>query len=658
MTLRGHFDVDTLPSASGTTYNEVWGYTDCDSREYAIMGSARYVHFFDLFDLSNPQEIGAFPGGATTIWRDMKTYKDRAYSVCDQCQEGLMIFDLSQLPGTVTKTNQTTEFFKSAHNIFIDEEAGWLFVAGSNANGNGAIILDLNGDPDNPVVIGTPTLPGGYFHDIYVRNKVGYCSHGNNGYYVYNFADPQNPVLLGTLTDYPQSGYNHSSWLSEDGQYAVMADETFNKGLKMLDVSNLSDIKVTDVFRSKLLAPVDTASIPHNPFIRENYIFISYYHDGVQVFDMSDPHNVQQVAWYDTYPANTNYNGYQGCWGVYAFLPSGTILGSDMSNGLFVLSLDSIALAPIAHPVNPAPEMALTGDTLICEGESVMLSVDPEVTSLEWYLDGELLEWVDPQIKVQDGGWYTATLHNAYCETQADSVQIQVQIPPEAELSYTDTLACQGGFIQLTSNEALDSWQWYLDGAPIENATEPVWLAGISGQYSVTVELGPCSVSSEAVSISIVEAAIPVLTLVNDTLFSSPAAAYQWFLNGTLVEGATDPFFVPEEDGLYTVEITDENGCEALSDPLEVVLINSVSQALPSGWKIYPNPAVDQLTLDLSGAGDGTYVLYDLVGRKVADGKLFGAKTQIAVSGLNTGIYMLEIQSEGMIWREKVIVGE
>lgn len=572
MTLRGHYDVDTLPVSGAAQYNDVWGYTDCGGREYGIMGSAAYVHFFDLANLEEPVEVKSFPGGNTTVWRDMKTFGQRAYSVCDACQEGLMIFDLSQLPDTVVKTNQTAEFFQSAHNIYIDEEAGWLYVAGSNSNPNGAIILDLNTDPDNPVLIGSPPLPGGYFHDIYVDNKTGYCSHGGNGLYVYDFSTPQSPILLGSLTEYPQSGYNHSSWATPDGQYAVMADETFNKGLKMLDISDLTDIQVTDVFRSALLAPVDTASIPHNPFIRDNYIFISYYHDGVQVFDMSDPYDVQQVAWYDTYPDNSNYNAFRGCWGVYAFLSSGTILGSDMSNGLFVLSLDSILLEPIDRPSYPDPSMAVTGENPLCLGESLLLLADTAATFVEWYQNGELMEWEETQLEVAEAGMYSAILHDAYCQTLSDTVEVIV-----------------------------------------------------------------------------IELAAPEILFENDTLFGPAGFTYQWFLNGEPITGATGSFFAPEESGAYSLQIMDENGCDALSETLEVEIISDVRQVHTAGMKVYPNPASGFVVVEKTSSSPEPYSLYHASGIKMREGMLSEQKNTLDINELQPGPYVLEIGKE-KVW--------
>ncbi|NUQ22870.1 MAG: choice-of-anchor B family protein [Saprospiraceae bacterium] len=343
MTLLANWDDNTLPVHSGLVYNDIWGYA-ADGREYAILGSAQKVHFLDVTNPASLVHITAFAGGASSIWRDMKTYGQYAYSVADQGTEGLMIFDLSNLPASVTKVSQITTFFVRAHNIFIDTQTGRLYIAGANSAPNGIIVLDLNSDPANPTLLANVSLPGGYVHDVYVENNQAYCSHGGNGLHVYNMTNPTLPMELGAITDYPEIGYNHSSWRS--GNYLVFADETHGRGLKCVDVSDLSDMVITDIFRSTLLAPTYTNSIAHNPFILGNYCYVSYYHEGVQVFDISNPDDVVRVAYYDTYTSHTGYSGYDGCWGVYPFLPSGRILGADILNGLFILQL-SFPVLPV-----------------------------------------------------------------------------------------------------------------------------------------------------------------------------------------------------------------------------------------------------------------------------------------------------------------------
>src|SRR5690606_27722698 len=93
---------------------------------------------------------------------------------------------------------------------------------------------------------------------------------------------------------------------------------------------NIFEPQTTDyhLFKSQLLEN-NPNSIAHNPFIKGDLCFIAYYHDGVQVFDISDPENIVRIAYYDTY-SNTNYDGYEGCWGVYPFLESGNIIASDI----------------------------------------------------------------------------------------------------------------------------------------------------------------------------------------------------------------------------------------------------------------------------------------------------------------------------------------
>ena len=45
-----------------------------------------------------------------------------------------------------------------------------------------------------------------------------------------------------------------------------------------------------------------------------------------------------EIAFFDTYPTS-NATGFPGAWSVYPYLPSGTIIVNDGTNGLFILSM-------------------------------------------------------------------------------------------------------------------------------------------------------------------------------------------------------------------------------------------------------------------------------------------------------------------------------
>jgi len=349
MTLHGSWDDNSLPNRSGVYYNDIWGY-HAKGREYAILGSVVGTIFMDVTNPNVPVEVDRIDGGyQLSLWRDFKTYDTYAYGVADETsssnRSGLQIFDLENLPNSVNLVYDSFAFFETAHNIFIDTNSGRLYVVGSNTRRNGIIVLDISVDPTSPTLLASINLPGGYVHDVYVRNDTAYCSHGWNGLYIYDMRFPTSPVTLGSITNYPNQGYNHSSWLSDDGNVLVFADESHNRHLKVLDVSNLNNLNIIGTIKSTMLAPNVTNSIAHNPFFRGDSLYISYYHEGVQIYDMSNPRTPVNVSYYDTEPNNINYNGYDGCWGVYPFLPSGNIIASDVENGLFVMESTAPVLA-------------------------------------------------------------------------------------------------------------------------------------------------------------------------------------------------------------------------------------------------------------------------------------------------------------------------
>ena len=66
----------------GSAYNDIWGYTAPDGREYAIIGTTDGTHFYNCTNPSSPVHVG-FINGNNSDWRDMKTYDEYCYIVSE-----------------------------------------------------------------------------------------------------------------------------------------------------------------------------------------------------------------------------------------------------------------------------------------------------------------------------------------------------------------------------------------------------------------------------------------------------------------------------------------------------------------------------------------------------------------------------------------------
>ncbi len=64
---------------------------------------------------------------------------------------------------------------------------------------------------------------------------------------------------------------------------------------------------------------------------------------GLTILDIADPNNPHAITFFDTFPGSDSPN-FSGAWGVYPYLPSGTILISDIEGGLFLLREQGLAL--------------------------------------------------------------------------------------------------------------------------------------------------------------------------------------------------------------------------------------------------------------------------------------------------------------------------
>lgn len=328
------------PSADHeNTYNEVWGFAR-GGREYGVIGSTMGTHIIDVTDPSAIYESAFVPGasqGPSIIHRHFHDYAGYLYGVCDEGAATLQAIDLRFLPDSAPLRYSSNAIFSRAHNIFIDSVSARMYVAGGELQ---HAVVSL-ADPLNPTLIkhSLTQIPFwnqiGYVHDNYVRHDTAYLNAAYNGLFVVDFTNINNPVMIGSLTDYPDKGYNHSGWLTDDGHRYILADENFGYRMKMLNVQNLQNIQVMEL----LGTGVDPLSIVHNPLIKGDRLFVACYNDGLYIWDIAQPNNATIVGWYDTSIRPHIEFSYKGAWGTYPFLPSGKVLVSDMQNGLFVLDV-------------------------------------------------------------------------------------------------------------------------------------------------------------------------------------------------------------------------------------------------------------------------------------------------------------------------------
>lgn len=339
--------------------NDIWGYA-ANGREYALVGLRQGVNVVDVTDPDNPVNLGT-PTGPSTTWRDIKIWDHYAFVTNengdpDQAENGILVIDLSNLPNPLTSAdwyylNPTfpgggTDAIIDCHNIFIDE-FGFAYLTGCNVNQGGTVIYDLKAKPGDLSYVGhTPAI---YAHDAYTIDNKLYTSDIYEGTFsIYDVSDKSNLVLLGDQIT--EAEFTHNVWINDDHTVAFTTDEVAGAPVGSYDISDPSDIKTLDQFR-----PVETLGagvIPHNVHVWNDWLIISYYTDGCIIVDGSRPDNLVEVGNFDTFiPSST---GFDGSWGAYPFLPSGTVLVSDIGNGLYILSPDYVRAARLEGTVTEA----------------------------------------------------------------------------------------------------------------------------------------------------------------------------------------------------------------------------------------------------------------------------------------------------------------
>jgi choice-of-anchor B domain-containing protein len=362
--------LNQFASQPGSASN-VWGFVDLnDNREYAVVGLRNGTAVVEVTDPVNPRQVATIPGPASA-WREVKIYQEFhvptnrfrafAYITTEAVNTGLQVVNLGGLPATATLATtlfdtgtQHTAYISNidySTNMALPGAEAFLWLAGSNV-GNGSWRVYSLANPAQPQFI--RQAPGGsqYVHDatslLITDERTTQCAQAHNPCEIYvdfnentvdlwDVTDKTVPVRLSSTT-YSDASYTHSGWPTTDQRRIFVHDETeeIQRGL----FTQIYTMNVDDLLNPFIVASYqgpDTTT-DHNGYTKGSLLYVSHYRRGLVVFDASVPEALREVAHFDTFLAPAaNAAGTDGAWGVYPFFPSGTVVVSDISNGLFLL---------------------------------------------------------------------------------------------------------------------------------------------------------------------------------------------------------------------------------------------------------------------------------------------------------------------------------
>ncbi len=409
--LSSFLSIADLGGSFGTNLNDVWGWTDpLTGTEWALVGRTDGVAFVDVTTPTEPTYVAELPTHSeSSTWRDVKVYQQHAFVVSEAPGHGMQVFDLTQLrsvppedqPKTFAETAHYNEV-ESAHNVAISRETGFAYIVGGNGTGTtcgGGLHMVNIQDPTAPTFAGcfsesdggqNPSRPStftgvqdflaqeqatgpsdeGSTHDAQCTVYQGpdadhqgseVCVNANGG--VINIADVTDKDAPATIAEasYPDVGFVHQAWLTEDQRYLYVDDE-LDEVQGFVDQTRTIVFDVTDLDTPEFVTSYlgTTGAIDHNQYIDGDYSYQANYTSGLRILDASAPETPEEAAYFDTY-SEGNPASFDGAWSTYPFFESNTVLISSIGEGLFVVQPELTTEAPVVRFVSDSSAVAEDG---------------------------------------------------------------------------------------------------------------------------------------------------------------------------------------------------------------------------------------------------------------------------------------------------------
>lgn len=169
-------------------------------------------------------------------------------------------------------------------------------------------------------------------------------------------------------------------------------------------------------------------------------------------------------------------------------------------------------------------------------------------------------------------------------------------------------------------------------------ASLPAGVTGTGFRYRLEAS-SPLAISAVSDPFNIIPTpTTATITLNGLTLTSSVSSGNLWYRNGQAISGADQQTYLVTENGSYYVRYS-QNNCQSAPSNSIVITNVSVAENANPAFRIYPNPAHEQLQIAAPEAGE--LQLRDLQGRLLLQQRFEAGDHQLMLSSFAAGLYVL-----------------
>lgn len=218
---------------------------------------------------------------------------------------------------------------------------------------------------------------------------------------------------------------------------------------------------------------------------------------------------------------------------------------------------DTSEVVSVIEYMLPNPDLG--PDTAYCEGDSVVLDPGSGFSSYSWNTG-----FTTDTLLIYTPGTFIVEVTNSNGCAGQDTIFVTEYAMPTPFIG-NDFSICEG---ESDTIGTLAPWPMTLWSTG--DTTQNIVVNDSGSYFAIVTSSDGCTGMSNSLNVTLfANPAVPTISLANGTISTTDvAAAYQWYLDGALISGATGSSITPTEEGNYTLVVTNANGCTAESAQL------------------------------------------------------------------------------------------